>query len=132
MVWMARIAVALVGLFSLVMAAQAVAMPDRLGAMLGLGAIAPVGIHTLRADIGAFFLASAVACGGALFAGRVQWLWGAVLLYGSVAALRLLSLLLSGGGEGVVEPIVVELVLVALAVFGARALPGGAPGNRAA
>ena len=125
MIWIGRIAVALVGLFSLAMGLMAFAQPVQLGEMLGLGALSPLGGNSLRADLGAFFLASALAALLALFAGRAQWMWGAAALFGLAVIGRLLGVAVVGAPECVVPPIVIELVLVALAVFGAKTLGRG-------
>lgn len=122
MVWIARIAVALAGLFSLAMGLMAFASPAELGEMLGLGALSPLGLNSLRADLGAFFLASAIASLLALFAGRPNWLWGAAALYGLAVIGRGLGVILEGAPEGVVQPIVIELVAVAFFIFGAKTL----------
>ncbi|MDR3499611.1 MAG: DUF4345 family protein [Parvibaculum sp.] len=123
MIWVARIGVALAGLFSLAMGGMAWASPAQLGATLGLGALTPLGLNALRADLGAFFLASAIACALALFARRPNWLWGAALLYGLAVTARFIGIAVDGPPEGVAAPVIVELVLVALLVFGARKLP---------
>ncbi|MEQ8326798.1 MAG: DUF4345 family protein [Parvibaculum sp.] len=125
MIWIGRIAVALVGLFSLAMGLMAFAQPVQLGEMLGLGALSPLGGNSLRADLGAFFLASALAALLALFAGRAQWMWGAAALFGLAVIGRILGVAVDGAPEGVVQPIVIELVLVALSVFGAKTLGRG-------
>ena len=123
MVWVARIGVALAGLFSLLMGVQAFLTPVALGQMLGLGALSPLGQNALRADLGSFFLASAVAVVLALFTKRPHWLYGAALLYGLAVTGRLLGVLVEGAPEGVAVPMAVEAVLVVLLVFGAKKLP---------
>jgi hypothetical protein len=125
MIWLGRIAVALVGLFSLAMGLMAFASPAQLGEALGLGALSPFGANSLRADLGAFFLASGLASLLALFAGRAQWMWGVAALYGLAVIGRVLGVVLEGVPEGVAQAIVVELVLVALSVIGAKTLARG-------
>ncbi|MGX1198842.1 DUF4345 family protein [Parvibaculum sp. MBR-TMA-1.3b-4.2] len=122
MVWIARIAVALVGLFSLAMGLMALASPVQLGTTLGIGALTPLGLNALRADLGAFFLASAIASALALIAGRASWMWGVACLYGLAVAGRFLGILVDGAPEGIAQPVTVELVLVVLSVFGAKTL----------
>ena len=126
MIWLARIGVALAGLFSLAMGGMAWVSPTQLGEMLGLGALSPLGLNALRADLGALFLASAIACALALFAKRPNWLWGAATLYGLAVVARLIGVLVDGAPEGVAAAMIVELVLVALLVFGAKKLPRAA------
>ena len=125
MIWLGRIGVALVGLFSLAMGLMAFASPVQVGEMLGLGALSPLGANSLRADLGAFFLAAGLASLLALFAGRAYWMWGAAALYGFAVIGRLLGVVLEGAPEGVAQSIVVELVLVGLSVLGAKTLAKG-------
>lgn len=122
MVWIARIAVALVGLFSLAMGLMALASPVQLGTTLGIGALTPLGLNALRADLGSFFLASAIASFLALFFGRASWMWGVACLYGLAVAGRFLGIVVDGAPEGIAQPVTIELVLVVLSVFGARTL----------
>ena len=125
MIWIARIAIALVGLFSLAMGVMALASPVQLGQALGIGALTPLGLNSLRADLGAFFLASAIASFLALFFGRPGWMWGVACLYGLAVAGRFLGIAVDGAPEGIAQPVTVELVLVVLSVYGARALGRG-------
>lgn len=122
MIWAARIAVALAGLFSLAMGAMAILTPVDLGNALGLAAQSPLGLNALRADMGSFFLASALACGLALFAGRPNWLLGAAALYGLAVTGRFIGIIVEGPPPGVLQPVIIELVMVALLVFGAKKL----------
>ena len=125
MIWIARIAAALVGLFSLGAGAMTILSPTEMGEGLGIGALSPLGLNALRADIGAFFLASAVAAGAALFGGRPHWLLGAAVLYGLALLGRILGIALDGVPEGIVQPLVVEFTMVVLSVFAAKALARG-------
>ncbi len=123
MVWLARIGVALVGLFSAMMAMMALVLPARVAATLGLVTDAGLGMNTVRADIGAFFLLSFACCVGALFAGKRGWLLAPLALFGFAVLGRILDILLLGPPEGIVQPVVVELVAVALLALGLRKLP---------
>ena len=125
MVWVARIAIALVGLFSLAMGLMALGSPVQLGTTLGIGALTPLGLNSLRADLGAFFLASALASVFALFAGRANWMWGVTCLYGLAVLGRFLGIAMDGAPEGIAQPVTVELVLVVLSAYGARTLGRG-------
>jgi hypothetical protein len=125
MIWIARIAAALVGLFSLAMGVMVILSPVEAGESLGIGALSPIGLNALRADIGAFFLASAVASGAALFGGRPHWLMGAAVLYGLAFLGRVLGVAVDGAPEGIATPLVVEFTMVVLSVFAARRLARG-------
>lgn len=122
MIWVARIGVVLAGLFSLAMGAMAFLDPTQLGAALGINAATPLGLNSIRADLGAFFLASAIACGLALFTRRPNVLWGAMTLYLIAVIGRILGVAIDGAPAGVAQPIIIELVIVAMLGFGARTL----------
>lgn len=122
MIWIARIVVALAGLFSLAMGVMAFASPTEAGQALGLGALSPLGLNALRADIGSFFLTAALACIVALFANKPSALWAAASLYGVAVIGRFIGVIVDGAPEGVAQPIIVELVMVAFLVFGAKVL----------
>jgi len=122
MIWIARIATALVGLFSLALGAVSHFQPEQLAETMGMTPQTGLGLNSLQADFGAFFLASAIACGLALFAGKPRWLWGAAVMYGLALLGRLLSAATSGVPEGLAQPVIIELVLVLLLLFSARTL----------
>lgn len=119
---LAKLAAALVGLFSLVMGLMAWIDPSKVGAIIGLEGPSALGQHSLRGDIGAVFLASAIGVGLALFKGKTMGLKIPIIIYGLVLIGRLISLVASGSGEGVMQPIIIEVVLVALSVFAYRTL----------
>ena len=115
---------ALVGLFGLAMGLMGLFDPARISVALGLGDALPAhGLNTVRADFGAFFLAIAIGSFGALFAGRVNWLWLPILLFGMAALGRLLGIAFDGAPVGVMQPIVVEVACVVLSVVGLKTLP---------
>ena len=118
----AKIAAALVGLFSLAMGLLAWVDPVKVGEIVGLVGPSELGQHTLRGDIGAIFLASALGCGLALFKGKVMGLKLPIIIYGLVLIGRLISLALTGNGVGVMQPILIEVVLIGLSVFAYKTL----------
>ena len=122
MTWIARAAVVLGALFSLLTGLAAVLSPETLGETLGLSAANEMGRSTLRADLGTFFLVSAAASIRALFAREAFWLYGPALIYGSTALLRSLDALFVSAPEGIVVTIVVEGTLCAGFLFGAVTL----------
>lgn len=122
MTLLARIAVALAGLFSLAMGLQTFFMPGEAAVALGFGdALPPMGENTFRGDIGAFFLAAAIFTALGLF-GRPRVLYGAALLYGLALTGRVIGVVMAGAPEGIAVPLAVEAVMVAVLVFGARTL----------
>lgn len=122
----ARIAVILVGLFSLLLALTAVAAPDFMAEIMGFPDPTPLGMSTIRGDLTAFFGLSALASGGAILAGKIDWLWAAVLLYGVTALGRTISWIVDGGGPGIGQSIIVEVVVAVVLVLSARVLKAGA------
>ena len=118
----AKIAAALVGLFSLAMGLLAWVDPVKVGEIVGLVGPSELGQHTLRGDIGAIFLASALGCGLALFRGKVMGLKLPIIIYGLVLIGRLISLVVTGNGVGVMQPILIEVVLIGLSVFAYKTL----------
>lgn len=119
---LAKLAATLVGLFSIAMGLLAWADPAKVGEILGVVGPDALGQHTLRGDMGAVFLASALGCGLALFKGKTIGLKLPIILYGLVLIGRLISLVLTGNGVGVMQPILIEVVLVGLSVFAYRTL----------
>lgn len=123
-----RLAVVLVAVFSLAMGLTAMFAPERIAVALGLGVPEGMGLNTVRADIGAFFLGAAAACGAALLTRQPLWLYGAASLYGLAAVGRVVGLAFDGAPAGVAQAIVLELVLAAVLVGGGRILARqGAP-----
>ena len=96
--------------------------PGKVGEVMGLVAPAELGVHSLRGDIGAVFLASALGCALALFQGKTMGLKIPIILYGLVLTGRLISLVVTGNGVGVMGPIIIEVVLITLSVFAYRTL----------
>ena len=56
-----------------------------------------------------------------------RWLWPVLLILGLALAGRTLNLLLTGGGPGVIPPMVVEAVLIGITLLGMRVLPKTRP-----
>ncbi|NNC38905.1 MAG: DUF4345 family protein [Hyphomonadaceae bacterium] len=119
---LAKLAAALVGLFSIVMGLMAWVDPAKVGGIIGLEGVGVLGEHSLRGDVGAVFLASALGCGLALFKGKTVALKIPIIIYGLVLIGRLISLVAVGAGEGVMQPILIEVALVALSIFAYRTL----------
>ena len=122
MIHLAKLAALLVGLFSLAMGLLAWVDPAQIGGIIGLQAVGDLGIHSLRGDIGAVFLSGAIGCGLALFKGKLNGLKIPIIVYGLVLLGRLISLPGTGVSQEVMMPIVIEVVLIALAVFAYKTL----------
>ena len=119
---LAKLAAALVGLFSISMGLMAWIDPSKAGEIMGLTGPSDLGQHSLRGDIGAIFLASALGCALALFKGKAMGLKLPIIIYGLVLIGRLISLIVTGAGEGVMTPILIEVALIGFSVFAYRNL----------
>jgi len=119
---LAKLLVALVGLFSLAMGLMAWVQPAQISEIVGLNPNGTLGMHSLRGDVGAVFLASAIGCMLALFKGKVAGLKLPIIIYSFVLIGRLISLVINGSGEGVMTPIIVEVVLIGASVFAYKTL----------
>ena len=75
----------------------------------------------------AFFAASGGLTLMAAVRRESRWLWPVLLILSLALAGRTLNLLLTGGGPGVVPPMVVEAVLIGITLLGMRALPKTRP-----
>ena len=122
MIWIARAGVTLAGLFSLAMGLLFWADPVKAGAILGLTSLDALGTNSLRADLAAFFLVNFIACALALFRGKPHWLYGSALVFGLAVFGRFIGVIVDGPPAGIAQPIIIELVLVGLLIFGARCL----------
>lgn len=123
MIWIARSAGTLVFLFSVLLGAAALVIPERAAEPLGFAPLSEMGRNSMRADILAFAWGSALLCAGGLFAGRGKWFYGAACLFGIAVSGRILDVVLAGPPEGIARSIVIELILVGLALVAARWLP---------
>jgi hypothetical protein len=100
--------------FGLVMGVVAFLAPDMIGSILGVSADNAAGRGTIRGDFGALFLTGAGAAALALFKDKSQLLWIPISLFGLTLIGRLLDGALSGFGAGAFQPIIVEILLVAM------------------
>ncbi|MDP3382002.1 MAG: arylsulfatase [Phenylobacterium sp.] len=121
----ARGLVGLVGLLMVAIALRIWTQPLVFAATLGLAADGPLGIASLRADLGGFFGAGGLfALLAALRADR-RWLAPALILLGLALTGRVISLIASGGGVMQIPPMIVEALLIAILALGWRALRPG-------
>lgn len=101
-------------LFGLLMGTLAYLSPDIIGGILGVSADNAAGRGAISGDFGAMFLTGAIASALALFKGKSKFLWVPITLFGLTIIGRLLEASSSGLGGGAAQPIIVELVLVAM------------------
>lgn len=88
--------------------------PDIVGGILGVSADNAAGRGAISGDFGAFFLTSAGAAALALFKGKSKLLLIPIALFGLTIVGRLFEAASSGLGGGALQPIIIELVLVAM------------------
>jgi uncharacterized membrane protein len=118
-----RVLVGGIGVLAVLLALRCWMAPEAFASELGIAPIGPLGLASLRADLGAFFGVVGVLALAAGIRARGELLLAPVLLVGVALAGRMLSIGLEGFSPDMMRPIVVEAVL--LAVFGAgwRLLP---------
>lgn len=116
----ARGLLGLVALLMLAIALRVWTQPLIFAATLGLGADGPLGVASLRADLGGFFGAGGLFALLAALRSDRRWLAPALILLGLALTGRVISLIASGGGVQQIPPMVVESVLIAILFLGWR------------
>lgn len=117
---LARLVVALIGLFNVALGLMFLANPAGMGSDFALRPLGSQGLATIRADFPAFFL----VCG--LFALLGAWRASAeplkvpILLLGIAFFGRTISLVLDGIGPNAFPPMVAEALMVALLLAAQR------------
>lgn len=90
--------------------------PDIIGGILGVSADNAAGRGAISGDFGAAFLTGAACAALALFKGKSKLLLVPITLFGLTILGRLFEASSSGLGGGAAQPIIIELVLVAMLV----------------
>jgi hypothetical protein len=85
------------------------------------------GLSTVRGDIGGMFLAVGGFAALGLRNGYARWLTTAAAIVGAVALGRVIGFVADGPAPTAVVAFVVELVFIAILVFGARTLRDDVP-----
>lgn len=114
--------IGLVGLLALLLASRFWTSPADIGAAMGLSADGPAGLGTLRADMAGFFGASGVMFLLAAIRSDARWLRPVLLLLAIALTGRVINLLVTGGGQVLIPPMVIEAVLIAVTLLGMRVL----------
>ena len=117
-----RALVGAAGLLALLMAVGFWVRPVELAGKLGLQPIGDLGLATVRADLGGFFGAAGGFALLAALRNRGDLLIAPLLMIGIALTGRLLSLALTGLSAPLIQPIVVEAVLLVILVIGYRGL----------
>ena len=100
--------------FGLLMGSLAFLSPELIGGALGISADNAAGRGAIVGDIGSFFFVGAGASALALFKGKSHLLWISIALFGVTVVGRLFDIVGSGFGPGAGQPIIIELVLIAM------------------
>ena len=114
--------IGLVGVLALLLASRFWISPDRIGATMGLLPDGAAGLGTLRADMAGFFGASGVMLLLSVMRNDARWLKPVLLLLAIALTGRVLNLAVTGGGPGLIPPMVIEAVLIAITLLGVKVL----------
>lgn len=118
-----RLLLGVVGALALLIASRFWLAPAEMAGQFALTPNGVAGLGTIRADMAAFFFAAGGLSLTAAIRRESRWLWPVLLILALALAGRTLNLLLTGGGPGVIPPMVVEAVLIAITLLGMRVLP---------
>lgn len=118
-----RLLVGVAGLLAVVIALGFWINPDMLAVQFGIAPQGPLGFSTLRADFGALFAGIGVLAIAAAVRNNARLMTAPLLLIGFGFAGRLLTIALSGYDASMLQPMTVEVVLIAIFAAGRRVLP---------
>ena len=118
-----RVLVGAAGALALLVAARIWMAPAEVAAQLGVSPAGPLGLATIRADMGGFFASGGVFSLMAAIRGRGGLLAAPVVLIGLALAGRVATLALTGYSADMGPPMAIEAVLLALFASGWRLLP---------
>lgn len=114
MVMFSRLVVGLIGLLSVFSVLQHWFAVETLAETRGIQTIGAIGAANIRADIGGLFLAIAVFALIAAWKRSPQWLLATWLLPALAFLGRIVSVGLDGIGPRVIEPMIVEVVILTI------------------
>lgn len=118
-----RVVVGVVGLLGLLIAARMWMAPVELAAQLGVAPAAPLGVATIRADMGGFFGGAGVFALIAAIKGRGGLLIAPLVLVGIALSGRILTVVLNGFTQDMGPPMAIEAVLLVVFAAGWKLLP---------
>lgn len=118
-----RLLAGIAGLLAVVIALGFWINPDLLAVKFGIAPQGPLGFSTLRADFGALFAGTGVLAIAAAVRNNARLMTAPLLLIGFGFAGRLLTIALSGYDASMLQPMTVEIVLIAIFAAGRRVLP---------
>lgn len=117
-----RTLVGAAGLLALLMAVGFWIRPVALAGKLGLQPMGDLGLASLRADLGGFFGAAGALALLAALRNRRDLLTAPLMLIGVALTGRFVSLAITGPSPALIQPMVVEAVLLAIMGLGYRTL----------
>jgi len=118
-----RVVVGVVGILGLLIAARMWMAPVELASQLGVAPAGPLGVATIRADMGGFFGGAGVFALIAAFKGRGGLLIVPLVLVGIALSGRILTVVLNGFTQDMGPPMAIEAVLLVVFAAGWKLLP---------
>ncbi len=112
-----KVVVGLMAALFLVLGVGVMFDPTTAPAQFGVEALGPVGMSTLRGDLGGMFLGSAVMLAWGILRGRTTLFLAVAVLMGAIAFGRSIGFVVDGANPRVITAFVVELVMVVILVF---------------
>jgi hypothetical protein len=117
-----RVVVGVIGVLALLVAARLWAGPETPALALGLKPDGLLGLSTLRADVGGFFAAGGLFALAGAIRGEGRLLTPPAVLLGLALVGRLLTVVVDGYTPAMLQPMVIEAVLVAILLLARRRL----------
>jgi hypothetical protein len=117
-----RALVGVIGVLALLVAARLWIGPEAPAAALGLKADGPLGLATLRADVGGFFAAGGLFALAGAIRGEGRLLTPPAVLLGLALVGRLVTVAVDGYAAPMLPPMIIEFVLVAILLIARRRL----------
>ena len=111
-----RIIVGLVGVLAIMLAARFFQNPAAPAAMLGVAPVGELGIATIRGDFGGFFGVCGILAVAAAIRNSAILVAAPLIAVALALTGRIISYAIDGGGAPVLQPMLIEAVLVV--VFG--------------
>jgi hypothetical protein len=118
-----RLLAGIAGLLAVVIALGFWINPDLLAVKFGIAPQGPLGFSTLRADFGALFAGTGVLAIAAAVRNNARLLTAPLLLIAIGFAGRLLTIALSGYDASMLQPMAVEVALIAIFAAGRNLMP---------
>lgn len=116
MTWVIRLLVAAISALFLIIGVRAMLDPQSIITQFELGRQGVTGTSAIRADMGGFFVGTALAALIGLFPGKRQWLLGAAGMVALAFTGRAIGLLSDGLTANIAQSMIIEAITIALLV----------------